>query len=146
MAAHIIPDFPLSEKIGAVIIAFVWILATSLIPEPHRQRISALTIAGAGAAYLSGGLGLWEFVFCIVMSVVAFLGLDSYTFIGIGWLLHTGWDVMHHLYGNPIVPFDPSSSAGCAVCDTILAIYFFCGAPVFFTTFRYKKLTSSNRI
>lgn len=135
MAAHIIPDFPITEKIGAVVIALVWILATSLIPEPHRQRISALTIAGAGAAYLSGGLGGWEFVFCILMSAVAFRALDSYTFVGIGWLLHTCWDIMHHLYGHPIVPFDPASSAGCAVCDTILAIYFFCGAPGFFTTF-----------
>ena len=136
---HIIPDFPLTEKIGAVVIAIVWILATSLIPEPHRQKISALMIAGAGAAYLSGGLGAWEFVFCTIMTGVAFRGLRSYTFIGLGWLLHTGWDVMHHLYGNPIMPFDPASSAGCAVCDAILALYFFAGAPGFFSTFRRNK-------
>lgn len=133
---HIIPDFPLTEKIGAVIIAIIWISLTSLIPEPHRQKISALTIAGAGAAYLSGGLGGWEFAFCTLMSFVAFRGLDSYTFIGIGWLLHTCWDIMHHLYGNPIVPFDPASSAGCAVCDSILAIYFFLGAPNIFPSLR----------
>lgn len=139
MVVLIVPDFPLTEKVGAVVIALIWITATSLVPEPHRHRISALTIAGAGAAYLSGGLGGWEFAFCILMSAVAFRALDSYTFVGIGWVLHTGWDVMHHLNGHPIVPFDPASSAGCALCDTILAIYFFCGAPGFFTTFQRIK-------
>lgn len=133
---HIIPEFPITERVGAVVIAIIWISLTSLIPEPNRQKISAITIAGAGAAYLSGGLGVWEFVFCGVMSFVAFKGLSNYTFIGIGWLLHTGWDVMHHLYGNPIVPFDPASSAGCAVCDSILALYFFAEAPNIFTLFR----------
>ena len=134
MSPHIIPDFPFEERIAAVVIAMIWILLTSLIPEPQRQKISAITIAGAGAAYLSGGLGIWEFPFCILMSIVAYKGLSSYTFIGIGWLLHAGWDIMHHLYGNPIVPFDPASSAGCAICDPILAIYFFLGAPNILST------------
>jgi hypothetical protein len=46
-----------------------------------------------------------------------------------GWLLHTGWDVLHHLYGNPIVPFVPGSSLGCAICDPVIAIWCFAGAP-----------------
>jgi Family of unknown function (DUF6010) len=40
------------------------------------------------------------------------------------------WDVVHHLYGNPIVPFAPLSSAGCAVCDLVLAGWYFAGAPL----------------
>src|SRR5262249_35086219 len=53
----------------------------------------------------------------------------SYRFIGIGWLLHTGWDILHHLYGNPLLPFDPTSSLGCAICDPVIAAWCFAGAP-----------------
>jgi hypothetical protein len=129
MEQHIVPDFTLVEAAGAVVIALVYILLSSLVPEPNRQKLSAIIVAGAGAAYLSSGLGAWEFVFCSVMTFVAFKGLTHYYWIGIAWLLHTFWDVMHHLYAQPIVPFSPSSSAGCAVCDSILAIWFFLQAP-----------------
>ena len=47
----------------------------------------------------------------------------------IGWLLHTGWDMLHHLYGNPIVPFAATSSLGCAICDPVIAMWCFMGAP-----------------
>jgi uncharacterized protein DUF6010 len=89
-------------------------------------------IGGAGAAYLSGGFGVWEFVFTAIVTFCAFKGLQSYRYIGIGWLLHTGWDVMHHFYGNPIVPFAPLSSAGCAITDLLIAIWFFAAAPSVF--------------
>ena len=36
---------------------------------------------------------------------------------------------MHHLYGSPIVPFIPLSSAGCAICDLGLAAWYFADAP-----------------
>ncbi len=48
-------------------------------------------------------------------------------FIGVGWLLHTAWDVLHHLYGNPIIPFVPTSSLGCAICDPVIAVWCFAG-------------------
>jgi len=67
-------------------------------------------------------LGKWEFLFTAVVTFCAYKGLGSYRFIGIGWMLHVGWDLMHHFYGNPIVPFVPTSSAGCAITDTLLAI------------------------
>ncbi|MCY1537705.1 hypothetical protein D9M68_732130 [compost metagenome] len=115
----------------------------SLVEEPHRQRINAIIIAGAGAVYWSGGLGIWEFVFGSVMLFIAFKGLKHYYFIGIGWLLHTGWDILHHLYANPIVYIEPSSSAGCAICDPILAIWFFFGAPSIWNLFRKQKTISA---
>jgi Family of unknown function (DUF6010) len=59
----------------------------------------------------------------------AYQGLNAYGFIGLGWLLHTGWDIMHHLYGTPIVPFVPTSSLGCAICDPMIAAWCFAGAP-----------------
>jgi hypothetical protein len=101
----------------------------SLLEPKQRRSMSAVTVAGAGAAYLSGGLGAWEFPFCGVMTYLAHRGLQDYRFIGVAWVLHTTWDVVHHLYGNPLVPFAPLSSAGCAICDLMLAGWYFAGAP-----------------
>lgn len=132
MNTHIIPAFTIVTAIGAIAIAIIYIMLSSLVQEPDRQKLSAIIVAGAGAAYLSSGLGPWEFVFCTVMALLAFKGLSNYYFIGIGWLLHTAWDIVHHLYADPIVPFSPSSSARCAVCDTVLALWFFYKAPSVF--------------
>jgi hypothetical protein len=128
------------QWIAPVVVALVYILLNSLIREPHRKSFSAIMIAGAGAAYLSGGgFGLWEVAFCAVMTAVAWNGLRSYGFIGIGWLLHTGWDVLHHLYGHPLLPFDATSSLGCAICDPVLAAWFFAGAPSVFEVMRQRR-------
>ncbi|MGW2319158.1 DUF6010 family protein [Streptomyces sp. NPDC001233] len=81
-------------------------------------------VAGAGAAYLSGGgLGGWEFAFTAVATFDACKGLDSWAWIGVGWLLHTAWDVVHHLKGHPIIPFAHDSSFGCALCDPVIAVW-----------------------
>ncbi|MGW4487298.1 DUF6010 family protein [Amycolatopsis sp. NPDC004368] len=118
----------MTEVLLPILIGVGYVLLSSLIPEPNRQRINALMVAGAGAAYLSGGgLGAGEVVFCAVMTVVAWRGLDSWTFIGIGWLLHTAWDVVHHLKGAPILPFAADSSFGCAWCDPVIAVWAFAG-------------------
>jgi Family of unknown function (DUF6010) len=144
MDTHVVPEFTIIHTMGAVVIAIVYILLSSLVKEPNRQKLSVIIIAGAGAAYLNGGLGVWEFPFCALMTFIAYKGLTYYSFIGIGWLLHTAWDIVHHLYANPIVPFSPSSSAGCAVCDTILAIWFFLKAPSVFDWFRKQEAIPSN--
>jgi Family of unknown function (DUF6010) len=129
------------EILGPILIGVLFICACSFLKEPQRRNFSAIMIAGAGAAYLNGGLGKWEFAFTAVMTYVAYQGLRSYNFIGVGWLLHTGWDVMHHLYGHPIVPFVPTSSLGCAICDPVIAIWCFAGAPSVFDLIRGKKLS-----
>ncbi len=108
--------------------------------EPLRQRLSAILIAGAGSAYLSGGLGGWEFAACTCFTFLAYRGLTDYRFIGVAWFLHTCWDIVHHLYGNPIIPFAPSSSAGCAICDLVLAIWYFFGAHSVFDLLKQGKL------
>ncbi len=117
------------DVLGPVMVALVFISLVSLFDEPNRRNFNAIFVAGAGAAYLSGGFGVWEFVFLAVVTYCAYKGLRSYRFIGVGWLLHTGWDVLHHLYGNPIVPFVPDSSLGCAICDPVIALWCFAGAP-----------------
>ena len=127
------------QWITPVAIAMIFILLTSLIKEPARKKFMAVLIAGAGAAYLSGGgFGLWEMAFCTVLTVCAYNGLRSYRFIGIGWLLHTGWDILHHLYGNPLLPFNLTSSLGCAICDPVIAVWCFAGAPSLWEVLRKK--------
>jgi hypothetical protein len=120
-------------------VALIFITLCSLFREPNRQNFSVLMIAGAGAAYLNGGLLGWEFAFCTVITGVAYWGLKDDRFIGIGWLLHTAWDTVHHLYGTPIVPFVPLSSFGCTICDPALALWYFRGAPSIFTWFPKLK-------
>ncbi|MGH9621384.1 MAG: DUF6010 family protein, partial [Bryobacteraceae bacterium] len=96
-------------------------------------------IAGAGAAYLNGGLGIWEFAFCALLTFLAYWGLQDYRVIGAAWVLHAGWDAVHYFYGNPIVPFAPSSSAGCAICDLVLATWYFFGASSIYGLRRTPK-------
>jgi hypothetical protein len=115
------------------LVALLLIGAMSLLREPSRQKFSAIFLAGAGAAYLSGGFGIFEFGFCAVITYLAYRGLENYRAIGFGWVLHTCWDIAHHYYGNPIVPFQPSSSIGCAVCDLGLAAWYFAHAPSIWT-------------
>jgi hypothetical protein len=117
------------EWVAPVLVAVVYIALTSLLYEPSRRHFNAIMVAGAGAAYLGGGLGVWEVAFTALATYVAYQGLRSYSFIGIAWLLHTGWDVLHHLYGNPIIPFLPTSSVGCAICDPVIAAWCFMGGP-----------------
>jgi len=124
----------LPQLVIPVLVAFVIIGLISLLAEPARQRFSAVFLAGAGAAYLSGGgFGLWEFAFCAVMTVLAYLGFSHYRAIAIGWIAHTVWDYFHHLYGNPIIPSAPISSFGCAICDPVIALWYAIGAPSIWT-------------
>ena len=90
----------------------------------------------------NGHRGIWEFAFTVIVTYCAYKGLNSYSFIGLGWLLHTGWDVMHHLYGNPIVPFVPTFSLGCAICDPIIAAWCFAGAPSVYDLATKPKCTA----
>ncbi|MFF0106748.1 DUF6010 family protein [Streptomyces hirsutus] len=128
------------QYVAPVAIGVLYALLMSFVREPHRRRLNAVMLAGAGAAYLSGGgLGGWEFAFTALIAYVAFRGLDSWTFIGIGWLLHTAWDVVHHLKGNPIVPFAPTSSLGCAICDPVIALWCLRGGPSLIDLVRRRR-------
>ena len=139
---RIISEFINVNAIGAIVIALIYIALNSLIKEPNRQKFNTIMMAGAGAAYFSSGLGMWELVFCGVITFLSFKGLTHYYFIGIAWVLHTCWDVVHHLYADPIVPFVPTSSAGCAICDLVLAAWFFFNAPSVFELIKKKRITN----
>lgn len=115
--------------ISPVLVALIAIAILSLPSEPSRQRFSAIFVAGAGAAYLGAGLGLFELVFCGVVTFLAYRGLSDYRAVGLAWVLHSIWDATHDLWGQPILPFAPTSSYGCFVCDFWLAAWYFAGAP-----------------
>jgi hypothetical protein len=128
--------------IAPIGVALVLIALGSLLTEPSRRRFSAVFLAGAGGAYLSGGFGGVEFAFCATITIIAFIGLEHYWAIALGWVLHSGWDVAHHLWGHPIIPFAPDSSFGCAICDPALAAWYALGAP---TIWRIGRAAPSPR-
>jgi hypothetical protein len=108
----------------------------SAVREPMRQRSNAIIAAGFATLYVNGGLGAWEFAYMGVATVPAYLGLRSYTWIGVAWLMHTGWDLVHHFCGNPLWHFAEMSSIGCAVTDAVVALWFFAGAPSVYALLR----------
>jgi hypothetical protein len=127
---HDAPELAVMDYVGPILAAAVFILAMSLVREPARRTFNAILVAGAGGAYLSGGgFGLLEVIYAAVSIPVAFAGLQSYSFIAFAWLMHAGWDLAHHLWGNPIWPFMPTSSFGCMIFDTLIALWFLAGAP-----------------
>ena len=116
--------------LAPILIGLAFVAVMSLTPEPTRRTLNALLVAGAGAAYLSSGaLGPWELLGATAVTFCAYRGLTSYRWIGVGWLLHTVLDVVHHLLGRPILPFSPHSSFGCAICDPVIALWCFAGGP-----------------
>lgn len=98
MTIQIRPELSLLNILAPLVVAPIVMTACSFLREPGRRQFSAIMIAGAGAAYLNGGLLGWAFVF--------------------------------------FVPFVPLSSAGCAICDTALALWYFQGAPSIFVWLR----------
>jgi len=118
--------------VGPAAGAIVFVVLMSLVKEPARRTFNAIFLGGAAGVYLSGGLGPWELVYPLIGSLVAYRGLRSHRFIALGWFLHASWDVVHHLYGNPIWPFMATSSFGCIVFDSLIAVWFLAGAPSVF--------------
>ena len=120
----------MSDYLGPAGAAVLFVVIMSLVREPARRNINAIIAAGASGVYLSGGgFGPWELLFPVVAVPIVYQGLRAYRFIAIAWLMHSGWDVLHHLWGNPIWPFMPTSSFGCMIFDALIAVWFFAGAP-----------------
>ena len=115
--------------IAPAIAAVAFVFVMSFVREPTRRTLNAVLAAGAVSAYLSGGLGVWELLYPLAATPVVYAALRSYRYIGIAWLMHSCWDAVHHLWGNPIWPFMPTSSLGCLIFDAGIAMWFLAGAP-----------------
>jgi hypothetical protein len=119
----------MSDYVGPVVGAVVFVVLMGIIREPTRRTVNAVIVAGATGAYISGGgFGVWELLFPFVAMPFAYAGLQSYPAIAVAWLLHAGWDLLHHMWGGPIWPFMPTSSFGCLIFDSLIAIWFLTGA------------------
>ena len=127
------------DYVGPAIGAVVFVLVMSLVKEPARRTFNTIFVAGAGSVYLSGGFGPWELLYPAITMPVVYRGLRSYRFIGLAWLMHSSWDIAHHLWGNPIWPFMPTSSFGCMIFDSLIAIWFLAGAPSIFAFASQKE-------
>src|SRR5262249_26137673 len=135
----------LTEVLGPAFGAAVFVLLMSLLQEPTRKSLNAIFAAGASGVYLSGGFGVWELLYPAIATPIAFVGLRSYPFIGVAWLMHSCLDIAHHVLGNPIWPFIPTSSLGCMIFDAILAIWFIAGAPALQRRSRMTMASCSSR-
>ncbi len=136
------PPFHALDAIKATAVAFGAIgLATLLQYLPlSRRQVNAVIVTLAAGAYLNGGMGVWEFPFAILVASCSYWGLNSYRFIGMAWLLHTGWDIVHHFAGYPMIAWLPTSSGECAITDAILAVWFFLGAPSLWKAFGKRSV------
>jgi hypothetical protein len=123
------PPLHVMDYVGPVIGAAIFVLIMSLVREPVRRTFNAMLVAGVCGVYLNGGFGVWELLYPLIALPVAYRGLQSYRFIGLAWVMHSCSDLPHHLRGNPIWPFMPTSSFGCMIFDALIAIWFFAGAP-----------------
>lgn len=117
------------DYVGPAIGALLFVLGMSLVAEPHRKTINAVLAAGTPGLYISGGFGPWELLYAAAATPIAYRGLTSFRFIGLAWLMHAAWDLPHHLWNRPIWPYMPTSSLGCIIFDSLIALWFLAGAP-----------------
>jgi hypothetical protein len=117
------------NAVGPAFGAALFMGIMSAVPEPARLRFNAIFAAGAVGAYIGSSFGVWELLFPALATPIVYLGLKSHRFIGIAWLMHAAWDLVHHLWGTPIWPFMRTSSFGCMIFDSVIAIWFLAGAP-----------------
>lgn len=127
-----VPALVPMDSIKPAIAAILFVAIMSLVPHPTRRTFNAISAAGAIGAYIGGSFGVWELIFPVLATPIVYFSLKSYRFIGIAWLMHAAWDLVHHLWGKPIWPYMRTSSYGCMIFDSLIAIWFLAGAPSIF--------------
>jgi len=125
----VIPALTPMEFIGPALGGVLFIAILSFVPHPARRNFNAIFAAGAVGAYIGAAFGPWEMIYPVLATPVVCLGLRSYQAIGVAWLMHAAWDLPHQIAGHPIWPYVRTSSLGCMIFDTVIAVWFLAGAP-----------------
>lgn len=112
------------DTLGPAIGALLFVMVMTRIRDPERLTFNSLFVTGASAAYIGGGLGVVELVFPALLLPINWLTRTSYRAIGVAWWLHAAWDLVHHLWADPIWPFMETSSWGCLVFDLLIGAWF----------------------
>ena len=113
------------DTLGPAIGALVFVVVMTRIRDPQRLTFNSLFVTGASAAYIGGGLGVIELLFPALLLPINWLTRTSYRAIGVAWWLHAAWDLVHHLWADPIWPFMEMSSWGCLVFDLLIGAWLF---------------------
>ena len=143
MSASSVATLVPMNYIGPALGAVVFIAIMSFVPHPARRNFNVIFAAGAVGAYVGGGFGIWELIYPALATPVVYLGLRSYRAIGTAWLMHAAWDLPHHLRGHPIWPYMRTSSLGCMIFDSLIAVWFLAGAPSIIHT---RERSSSGKV
>ena len=122
--------FTTTHALRALLVSLGAIALSSTTTPTTRHQVLVIATGFLGGVYLDGGFGIWEFPFSLCISGLAFKGLQggSYGPLAVAWALHTGWDVLHHRRGKPLVEWIPMSSAECAITDLVVAGWMWGGA------------------
>ena len=94
----------MGSSVKALLLAAVTIVVALLLPRELVDDLLAILLALAAGVYVGFGLadaaaGEWRLqaVVALFFGALAFLGLWlSPLILAVGWLLHAGWDWLHH--------------------------------------------------
>ena len=116
------------DTLGPALAALVFVVVMTRVRDPERLTFNSLFVTGASGAYIGGGLGVFELLFPALLLPINWLTRTSYRAIGAAWWLHAVWDLVHHLWADPIWPFLETSSWGCLIFDVLIGAWFFAQA------------------
>lgn len=72
------PTLVVMDCVVPAIGAFVFVPVMSRIAEPARRTFNTIFVAGACGVYLRGGFSVWELIYPLLATPVAYLVLRSY--------------------------------------------------------------------
>jgi Family of unknown function (DUF6010) len=124
---------------ATVLGALIYIGVFSLIPEPSRRYLSIVALASGSSLYYDGGLGAWDKLFWLGVMGLAFAGFRWYPAIGVGWIVHTIWDVLNFRVGHGLETNVLRINLHCAIFDPIIALWFAFGAPSVWELLKRRK-------
>lgn len=95
---------PWRDELKGTLLAALTVGTALLLPEPAVVPFLALLLVFAAAVYVGfaeldpgGGRRRLQWAVALAFVAVALLGLQlSPWFLAAGWILHAGWDLLHH--------------------------------------------------